>query len=277
MPISAPIIELEKVCCGYGSQEVLHNVTFELPAHSLTGIVGPNGGGKTTLLKLLLGLIRPHYGSVRILGGSPQQVRNRIGYVPQHFFFDLRYPVSVGDVVLAGRVERHRFGPYRRADRAAALQALDRVGMADRIARGFADLSGGERQRVLVAQALASEPELLLLDEPTANVDAQAAQELHALFARLTTNLTIIMVSHNLSVVAAHASHILCVNRTTELHPAEALARGHFHTAAGDELVFIQHDAACHVIDASQVFTAPHAACSHTQVNHASNPLPSDR
>ena len=260
MPETTPIIELEKVCCGYGSQEVLHNVTFALPARSLTGIVGPNGGGKTTLLKLLLGLVVPHYGRVRVLGDAPARVRNRIGYVPQHFPFDQRYPVSAGDVVLAGRIERHRFGPYRRRDRQIVGELLARVGLADRAGRGFAELSGGERQRVLVAQALAAEPELLLLDEPTANVDARVAQELHALFARLAEQITVVMVSHNLSVVAAHASHILCVNRTTELHPAAALAQGHFHTAAGDDLLFIRHDAACHVIDASQVLAAPHAA-----------------
>ena len=260
MPETTPIIELEKVCCGYGSQEVLHNVTFALPARSLTGIVGPNGGGKTTLLKLLLGLVVPHYGCVRVLGDAPARVRNRIGYVPQHFPFDQRYPVSAGDVVLAGRIERHRFGPYRRRDRQIVGELLARVGLADRAGRGFAELSGGERQRVLVAQALAAEPELLLLDEPTANVDARVAQELHALFARLAGKITVVLVSHNLSVVAAHASHILCVNRTTELHPAAALAQGHFHTAAGDDLLFIRHDAACHVIDASQVLAAPHAA-----------------
>jgi zinc transport system ATP-binding protein len=262
MSTPAPIIELEKVCCGYGSQEVLHNVSFKLSAHTLTGIVGPNGGGKTTLLKLLLGLITPHYGTVRVLGSPPEAIRSRIGYVPQHFLFDTRYPVSVGDVVLAGRVERHRFGPYRQGDHLAATRALERVGMADRVNRGFSELSGGERQRVLVAQALATEPELLLLDEPTANVDVHVAQELHTLFARLTESLTVVMVSHNLSVVAAHATHILCVNRTTELHPAEDLAMSSVHTAAGDDLLFIRHDAACHVIDASQVFAAPHAGCA---------------
>ena len=256
----SPIIELNKVCCGYGAREILHNVTFALPAHSLTGIVGPNGGGKTTLLKLLLGLLRPQYGTVRVLGQAPEAARSRIGYVPQHFLFDLRYPVSAGDVVLAGRVERHRFGPYHRRDHAAARAALARVGLDGQAGRSFAELSGGERQRVLVAQALATEPELLLLDEPTANVDARVAQELHALFSRLAETLTVVMVSHNLSVVAAHATHILCVNRTTELHPAETLAQGRLQTALGDDLLFIHHDAACHVIDASQVFAAPHAA-----------------
>ena len=260
MTDDAPVIDLDKVCCGYGPLEVLHNVTFRLPLHSFTGIVGPNGGGKTTLLKLLLGLIRPYYGTIRILGRAPAEVLTRIGYVPQNFLFDPQYPVSVGDVVLAGRVNRHRFGPYRREDRRAAGRALERVGMERRAACGFAGLSGGERQRVLVAQALASEPDLLLLDEPTANVDAQVSRELHALFARLAESITVVMVSHNLSVVAAHATHILCVNRTTELHMAADMAQGHLRSAAGDDLLVIGHDAACHVMDPSQVLAAPHAA-----------------
>ena len=260
MSSPTPVIELENVCCGYGSQEVLHNVTFALPPRSLTGIVGPNGGGKTTQLKLQLGLIEPRYGTVRVLGDKPARVRHRIGYVPQQLQFDQRYPVSARDIVLSGRIERHRIGPYRRGDRRIAAEMLERVGLAEHANRSFAELSGGERQRVLVAQALVAEPELLLLDEPTANVDDRVAQELHALFAQMAGQITVVMVSHNISVVAAHASHILCVNRTTELHPASALVQDRFHTAAGDNLLFIRHGTDCLVIDASQALAKPHAA-----------------
>ncbi|MDD5707687.1 MAG: ATP-binding cassette domain-containing protein, partial [Kiritimatiellae bacterium] len=217
------------------------------------------GGGKTTLLKLLLGLVEPHYGTVRVMGASPLSVRQRIGYVPQHFQFDARYPVSVRDVVLTGRIERRRFGPYRRDDRDAAATALERVGLAGLAGRAFAALSGGERQRVLVAQALASQPELLLLDEPTANVDSVVAQQLHALFASLAGEITVVLVSHNLSVVAAQATYIICVNRTAEMHVAEEMPHSHFRTAAGIELMLVQHDAKCHVIDATAALDAPHA------------------
>lgn len=254
------VIELHDVCSGYGAQEVLHNVTFRVPPRSLTGIVGPNGGGKTTLLKLMLGLVKPHYGTVRVLGEPPARSRHRVGYVPQHFLFDVRYPVSVRDVVLAGRIERHRLGPYRRADRAAAEAALERVGLAALANRGFSDLSGGQRQRTLVAQALVSQPELLLLDEPTANVDTAVAQPLHALFAELATQIAVVLVSHNLSVVAAQATHIICVNRTAEMHTVADMPHSLFRTAAGIEMMLVRHDARCHVIDASAALEAPHAA-----------------
>ncbi len=258
--VAASLIELDRVCCNYGSHEVLHNVSFALPPNSFTGIVGPNGGGKTTLLKLLLGLITPHYGTVRVLGQPPKNVRRQIGYVPQQFPFDSHYPISVGEVVLTGRIERHRFGPYRRTDHLAARSALTRVGMADYFRHNFAELSGGERQRVLIAQALATEPQLLLLDEPTANVDTRVARELHTLFTQLAEEITVVMVSHNLSVVAAHATHILCVNRSVELHPAAQMAQHQLLTASGDDLLLIRHDAACHVIDPSAALSAPHAA-----------------
>lgn len=254
------VIEMDKVCFGYGAREVLHNVTFGLPRYSLTGIVGPNGGGKTTLLKLLLGLVQPRYGKVRVLGQPPSVIRHRIGYVPQLFNFDQRYPVSVNDVVLAGRVERHRFGFYRRSDRIAAQKALERVDMQSRRNRSFAQLSGGERQRVLIAQALTTEPELLFLDEPTANVDTGAAHELHRLFTELSKELTVLMVSHNHSVVAAHASHILCVNRTADLHLAKDMHPQRLQTASGDELLIIQHAASCQILDATEKLRQPHAA-----------------
>ncbi len=252
-------VELNKVCCGYGAREVLHNVTLTLPEHALAGIVGPNGGGKTTLLKLLLGTVGPTYGTVRVLGLPPDKARRRIGYVPQHFHFDDRYPIRVRDVVLSGRLDRHVLGPYRRADRVAAAAALERVGLQGFENRPFPDLSGGERQRLLVAQALAGEPELLLLDEPTASVDAVVAQELHELFARLARRVTVVMVSHNLSVVAAQATHVICVNRTAEMHDAAAMDNHRFRTAAGLEMLLVRHDAHCHVIDATEVLNRPHA------------------
>ncbi len=258
--ISDPIIAFNKVCFGYGQQEVLHNVSFSLPRNTLTGIVGPNGGGKTTLLKLLLGLLQPRYGSVKVLDKAPAAVRHRIGYVPQLFEFDQRYPVSVCDVVLAGRVERNRFGFYRRSDREATRQALERVGMLKRAKRAFSDLSGGERQRILIAQALVTDPELLLLDEPTANVDTRAAHDLHRLFTELSKELTVVMVSHNHSVVAAHATHILCVNRTADLHLARDMHPQRMQTASGDELLVIQHAASCQVLDATEKLQQPHAA-----------------
>ena len=244
------VIDVQDVCFAYGAQEVLHNVSFCVPACAFVAVVGPNGGGKTTLLKLILGALTPRYGHVRVLGGAPQEVRRRMGYVPQSLPFDPGFPVCVRDVVLMGRVDRHYAGPYR--------AALAQVGMAHFERRPFSDLSGGERQRVLIAQALVSGPEMLLLDEPTASVDPAATSQLHELFHRLKDDRTIIMVSHNLGAVTQHATHVLCVNRTTEMQVLADVATGTVHQAFGGDLALLQHGPNCHVMDSSNVLDTPH-------------------
>lgn len=258
-------VSVRDVCFSYGGgQEALHNVSFELPRDSFAVVVGPNGGGKTTLLKLLLGTETPGYGEVRVLGMPPAAARRRVGYVPQQLLFDPRFPVSVLDVTLIGRVDRHRFGPYRSADRASAMAALGRVGMADFAGRAFAALSGGQRQRVLIAQALVASPELLLLDEPTASVDPEGAARLYSLFKELSAERTVMMVSHNLSVVTGEATHLLCVNRTVDIHPL----KDGFHRLRMVEggMVVVEHDHDAHMIDASDAMRSPHHAappCAH--------------
>ena len=257
---SGAVIEVRDVCFAYGGQEVLHNASFAVPARAFVAVVGPNGGGKTTLLKLLLGEVAPRFGAIRVLGGDPAAVRRRIGYVPQALPFDPAYPVSVRDVVLMGRVGSRPFGPYRAADRAAADAALAQLGLEGFGRRGFTGLSGGERQRVLIAQALIGDPELLLLDEPTASVDAETSSRLHDLFSEWKTARTIVMVSHNLGVVTGHATHVLCVNRTAELHTMEEVAAGTVREAFGGSLAVLAHGPHCHVIDSSAVMDTPHSA-----------------
>ena len=183
--MSEAVVELTDVCFAYERREVLHNVSLTVHQRDMVAFVGPNGGGKTTLLRLILGLLTPRFGSVRVLGGSPQVARRRVGYVPQHLLFDPQFPVSALDVVAMGRVERRWAGPYSRADRSVALQALAHVDMGELAGRSFSGLSGGERQRVLIAQALAAEPELLLLDEPTASVDYLVEHRIYELLRRL--------------------------------------------------------------------------------------------
>lgn len=260
-PAAEPVIEVSDVCFAYNGQEVLHNVAFRIARKSLVAVVGPNGGGKTTLLKLLLGELKPRYGTIRVLGGTPEETRVRVGYVPQAAPFDPRLPVSVREAVLMGRVAKSRFGHYVQADAVAARDALERVGLAGFERRSFAELSGGERQRVLIAQALAGGSELLLLDEPVANVDPEHASRLYELFKALTSEVTVMMVSHNLSVVTGHATHVLCVNRTAGLHAIGEVASATFTEAFGGILTAIRHDADCHVADPSGALDAPHHGC----------------
>ncbi|MDD3954112.1 MAG: ABC transporter ATP-binding protein [Lentisphaeria bacterium] len=258
------VIEIEKVCFRYERQEVLHNINLRIRQGNFVILVGPNGGGKTTLLRLILGLLEPLFGNIRVLGGSPAQARRRIGYVPQSLQFDAAFPASVLDIVLMGRVERHRFGPYSREDRAVAQDCLWQVGLGEYGKRAFASLSGGERQRVLIAQALACQPELLLLDEPNANLDAVGSQTIYELLRELNKRLTIVLVSHNLNTVESYASHIVCVNHTAEMH-----CLGEVSSSADGHWTHLRHAASCPVS-----LNANSQACC--QENHLGKPSAED-
>jgi len=217
-------IDISNLCFGYEEHEVLHNINLAIPERDFSIIVGPNGGGKTTLLRLILGLLTPRYGTVRLFGRQPAEMRRAIGYVPQSLAYDARFPVSVLDVALMGRVERHLIGGHRKLDREIAREALAQVGLADEAARPYADLSGGQRQRALIAQALASQPRLLLLDEPGANLDTPGVHTIYELLKRLNSELTIVMVSHNLSMVESFAHHVICINHTADMHGIEEVS-----------------------------------------------------
>ncbi len=220
-------VRLEGVWFGYGRVPVLEDVTLSVAPRETVCLVGPNGGGKTTLLKLILGLLKPERGRVEVFGRPPHHARLRIGYMPQHLRFDPLFPVTALDIVLMGRLGRPglrgRLGWYGRGDRAAAWEALETVGMRRRGQRLFAALSGGERQRVLIARALCSEPELLLLDEPTANVDPRFEAQLFDIVKKLNRRMTIVLVSHDLGVVSKWVQTVVCVNRRVVVHPTARL------------------------------------------------------
>lgn len=263
---SSAALEYRSVCFAYERTEVLHNVDFILPSGSMAAVVGPNGGGKSTLLKLALGLIEPGRGAVRVFGEMPRVARRRVGYVPQYLQFDEAFPVHALDVVLMGRVDAHVVGPYRRADRDTAMASLDRVHAAPLARRSFAELSGGERQRVLIAQALASDPDMLLLDEPTANVDPETERRIYEVLHELNQSMTVVAVSHNVNVVTRHASHLLCVNRTASMVPMEDLTQEKLHAVRRGDMTVLQHEASCHVLDASEVLQTPHRAASEEDI-----------
>lgn len=240
MSLDPSAITVSNVCFFYPGQEVLHDVSFTVGAQELVAVVGPNGGGKTTLLKLLLGALQPACGSISVLGASPSEARRRVGYVPQTVNVDPRFPLNVFEAVLMGRCGRIRFR-YGSRDLELARRALGRVGMDGRLKQPFASLSGGERQRVLIAQALAGEPELLLLDEPVANVDPEHTARLYDLFKELSSTMPVLMVSHNLAVVTEHATHVLCVNRTVGMHRLGEVASETFKTSFGSSLASLTH------------------------------------
>jgi zinc transport system ATP-binding protein len=218
------IVEFDRVSFAYDrGQPVVEDATFTVGARETVCLIGPNGGGKTTILKLLLGLLEPTSGTVRVFDEAPAKSRLRIGYMPQSLQFDRRFPVSVLDIALMGRLDRRPAGPFRRHDRQAALAALAEVGLSGLAGRQFCDLSGGQRQRVLIARALACEPELLVLDEPTANVDQAVEAQLYETLTRLGQRMAVLMVSHDLGAVSTVAGSVLCVNRDVHRHPTSEL------------------------------------------------------
>jgi len=219
-----PVIKFENVSRSFDIGPVLEDVSFEISAGESTCLIGPNGGGKTTLLRLMLGLIKPDSGKIRIFGSRPSRARRRMAYVPQHILFDPLFPVSAFDIVLMGRLNHLRFGRYCDDCKATAYESLAEVGLDDVAHRPFADLSGGQRQRVLIARALACKPDLLLLDEPTANIDLSVEARLLDTLEQLRERMSIIMVSHDLDLISHITSdYVLCVHHHVHRHAVDDL------------------------------------------------------
>ena len=214
MPLA---VELEDVGFAYpNAPPVLRGVDLVVEPGEFVAIAGPNGGGKTTLLRIMLGLEQPQNGSVRLFGEPPARVRRRgrIGYLAQRAHLGIESPVTVREVVAAGRVPRRGvFGPLRAADRAGVDRTIARVGLADRAGAAISTLSGGQQQRAFIAKALAADPQLLVLDEPTAGVDVDAQESLASLLDRLHRELgvTILFVSHEFGAVEGYVQRLVLV------------------------------------------------------------------
>jgi zinc transport system ATP-binding protein len=223
--VSTPAVELTGVSAGYDGVAAVEDVTLRVEAGEFLGVVGPNGGGKSTLLKVMLGLLQPFSGEVRLLGGMPARERVRVGYVPQFASFSRDFPVSVREVVLMGRlgVSRSWFR-HSREDRAIADRCLRETEISDLASRPIGEISGGQFQRVLIARALASTPQLLILDEPTANIDPRVERDLFELLRDINRDLTVIVVSHDIGFVSDYVSRVACLNRRLICHTTEPLS-----------------------------------------------------
>ncbi|MCF7811273.1 metal ABC transporter ATP-binding protein [bacterium] len=236
------ILQFDNVTFSYNSTAVLENVSFTLGQNELAYIVGPNGGGKTTLLRLILGLLQPSTGNITVYGRPAHEARSKVGYTPQHSHFDPHFPISVLEIVLMGRLNSSFFGRYTKSDRKIALNALDEMGLLKSAESPFASLSGGQRQRVLIARALASQPELLLLDEPTANVDIEGEERLTEIIYNLSNKMTILMVSHDLRFAAESVHRVICVNRHVAVHPTTEITDETIRSMYGENIRLIRHD-----------------------------------
>ena len=210
-----PAVRLVDVVAGYDHRPALENIDLEIAAGSLVAIFGPNGGGKSTLIKLIADLIQPWSGSVEVLGEPAGRAAQRIAYVPQAELVDWSFPVSVWDVAMMGRYPR--LGPWRRpgsADRDAVAAALERVGMGKLRSSQIGSLSGGQRRRAFLARAIAAEPDLYLLDEPVTGVDVTTQEDLMALLASETSGgRTAIATTHDLAAAAEHFSTVVALNQ----------------------------------------------------------------
>ncbi|MEJ2101494.1 MAG: ABC transporter ATP-binding protein [Desulfobacterales bacterium] len=213
------IVQIQNVWFAYNGKTVLQDVSLDIQPGDFIAMIGPNGGGKTTLLKLILGLLRPDRGSIKVLGGPSEKASHHIGYVPQDVHINRSFPITAIDVVLMGKL-----GPAKRwtrnatQDRLEALDALERMEIADCANSKINALSGGQRQRVFIARALVAQPKILLLDEPTASIDARGQAEFYRLLKTLNKDITVLVVSHDLVAISTHVKSVACVNKRLHYH-----------------------------------------------------------
>lgn len=248
METKKPVIDIQGLTFRYDESPVLEGVNVSIADRDFVSIVGPNGGGKTTLLKLMLGLISPEAGRIRIFDRPPDKARGFVGYMPQHAQLDPKFPVSVLDVVLMGRLGIARtIGPYSHDDKEQARARLKDVDLEAVAFRPFSSLSGGQRQRVLIARALACDPKLLLLDEPTANLDLRVQDDLYALLRRLSERFTVVLVSHDVGFVSRFVKTVVCVNRSVHVHSSGELSNEAIIQLYGRDvrLIHHQHEGPC--------------------------------
>ncbi len=217
--MQTPLIAIENLTFAYEAQPVLEEITLKVEERDFLAIIGPNGGGKSTLLKLILGLLSPQQGNISLLGHPPKESQHHIGYVPQNTNINIDFPIKVIEVVLIGHIggSKPLFG-YGKDEIACAMGALAQVGMEQFADEKIGALSGGQRQRVMIARALCAHPKILILDEPTASIDPAGQKEIYTLLEMLNQQMTIIVVSHDLSVILKYANKVAFINRTLVWH-----------------------------------------------------------
>jgi len=242
------IVDFKNVFFSYGERIILEDVSFSVRQNDFIALIGPNGGGKTTVLKIILGLLKPEKGTVSVFGGKPEENRKLIGYLPQSFLFNMSFPINVLETVIMGRYHG-LLKKYRENDKKAAMDALSTVGMLKYMNHHISMLSGGQLQRVLIARAIVREPKLLLLDEPMSSVDPVSQKSIYELFNELNKKMAIIFVTHDIGAISSYIDRVFCLNQKLYYHgpregslgklaeayncPVEILAHGVPHRVLG--------------------------------------------
>jgi len=217
--MTAPIVSITDVSFAYNGQTVLQDIHLDIGQGDFIAMIGPNGGGKTTLLKLILGLLKPDRGKIRVLGQPPEKASSAIGYVPQNVHINRDFPITAIDVVLMGKLGgSKRWSGSNTGDRREALTVLERMDAGGLAGKKIGDLSGGQRQRVFIARALVTRPKLLLLDEPTASIDTRGQADFYTLLKALNQDVTIVVVSHDLLAISTYVKSVACVNKCLHHH-----------------------------------------------------------
>jgi len=222
----APILEIKNLSFWYNKENVLEDVSLEVFKKDFLAIIGPNGGGKSTLLRLILGILPLQKGTITVDGQAPIKRLNTIGYVPQNTNINIDFPITALEVVAMGHVgsKRPLFG-YSKEEIGCAMNSLERVGMGSFAKHTIGSLSGGQRQRVMIARALCANPEILLLDEPTANIDVAGQKQIYDLLRELNRQMTIVVVSHDISVILGYATKVAHINKKLVFHDIPTKAK----------------------------------------------------
>lgn len=242
LEMAEKVIQIEDLSFAYSSVTVLESIALEVEDKEFLGIVGPNAGGKSTLLKLILGLIEPQSGSVRVFGDKPDKARKKVGYVPQYPAFSRDFPISVEQVVQTGRIGCGRgLGGYSNQDHVAVRRAMRETEVYELAQRRIETLSGGQLQRVLLARALSSEPEILILDEPTANIDMRVENDIFDLLKRFNERMTILVVSHDIAFISKYVNRVACLNKTLMCHRTEDIDGHTIQELYGENVRHVAH------------------------------------
>ena len=212
-------ISISKLFFKYEKEFVLEDINLEVKEKDFLTILGPNGGGKSTLLKLILGLNSLKQGEIKIFGNKISNEISNIGYVPQNTNINLNFPISVIEVVMMGQNDiKKRFFGYKKDEKIKALEILEKVSMKEYANSKISNLSGGQRQRVLISRALFANPKILLLDEPTSNIDINGCEQIYQTLEKLNKDITIVVISHDISVVLKYATKAVYINKKLTYH-----------------------------------------------------------
>lgn len=221
-------IELQKILFSYRGTPILQDLSLKIPAGEFLGIFGPNGGGKTTLLKLLMGFLDPQAGSIRIFGKKPEDARNHIGYVPQAHRTDPDFPITVSELISLGLLSKRPYpGGFSKEEREESEFWMEKLFLLPHKDKAYGELSGGLAQRALLARALIANPDILLLDEPTANIDSSSVAVVLKTLEELRGKKTILLVTHDLNSAIQRTDRLACVQRTLSIFQPEEVCN-HF-------------------------------------------------